>query len=108
MDSEKKEIITTNDKGGKQSHIPARYDLLPPEAMEAVAEILHEGAQKYSDNNWRNISRRLHINHALNHIFQYARGDTSEQHLKHAATRLLFALSVPEEDYPYNKIPKGK
>lgn len=35
------------DDGGK-----ARYDLLPPEFLEAVALVLGYGAQKYAPRNW--------------------------------------------------------
>ena len=46
---------TTNDKGGKQSALPYRCDLLPAQALLAIANVLHHGAVKYGPDNWRKI-----------------------------------------------------
>lgn len=32
-----------------------RYDLIPPEVLEALATILTFGAQKYGENNWQEL-----------------------------------------------------
>ncbi len=45
----------TNEKGGSQSHIPVRFDLVDGKAMFAMAAVLNEGAEKYGLNNWRLI-----------------------------------------------------
>ena len=65
------EIITTNKNGGKNSKIDGRYDLIPPLALKELAKVYEEGAIKYSEWNWTNINETDHVNHALNHIFQY-------------------------------------
>lgn len=82
----------TNAAGGKQSHSPYRADLLPPHALLAVAKVLSEGAAKYGANNWHAIPAADNINHALVHLLALQAGDTSDEHLEHAATRILFAL----------------
>lgn len=84
----------TNDAGGKQSAVPYRCDLLPPRALLDVAAVLKGGADRYGDDNWRAIGRRDHLNHALTHVYAYLAGDRSDDHLSHAACRLLFAMET--------------
>ena len=84
-----------NDKGAKQSASPYRSDLLPPRALLEVAAILKTGAEKYGDNNWRAIPQHEHISHALTHLLCHQAGDTQDDHLGHAACRLLMALEAP-------------
>lgn len=81
-----------NDKGGKQSASPFRCDLLPANATLAVAKVLAYGAAKYGDNNWRAIPLQDHLNHVLTHILAYLAGDESDDHLEHAACRMIMAL----------------
>jgi hypothetical protein len=85
--------ITVNAKGGKQSYIGVRFDLIPPSAIQRVAETLHRGAEKYGETNWHNISTNEHVNHALRHVFvSLETGHASDEDLVHAATRLLMAI----------------
>lgn len=84
----------TNAAGGKQSDSPARLDLFPPRAWLAVGGVLKHGAGKYGENNWHKISVREHINHALVHYAAYLAGDTSDDHLEHAACRAMMALEA--------------
>lgn len=86
--------MTVNESGGKQSAIPYRCDLLPARASLGVAHILHEGAEKYGDDNWRKIGVNDHLNHAITHLFARLSGDRQDDHLGHAATRLLMALEL--------------
>jgi hypothetical protein len=81
----------TNATGGRQSDSPYRSDLLPPHALLAVARVLKHGADKYGENNWHLIPVREHIDHALTHILAYLAGDASDDHIEHAACRILFA-----------------
>jgi hypothetical protein len=84
--------IHTNDQGGKQSDLPIRCDLLPTLALLHVSHILDQGARKYGENNWRKIPRNDHLNHALAHLFGYLASDSQDDHLGHAACRILMAL----------------
>lgn len=93
VDGEEYEPLETNDKGGKQSVIQGRYDLLPALAVEDIAVILQRGATKYGDNNWRKIPSIQHVNHAMQHLFQYLLYQKHED-LTHAACRLLMAIEV--------------
>lgn len=88
--------------GGRHSDTPFRMDLLPPHALLEVSTILKAGAAKYNKGddehpNWRLISVRDHLNHALIHITAYLAGDTQEKnHLAHAGCRILFAIDLVE------------
>lgn len=85
---------TVNNEGGKQSNIPYRCDLLPPLSSLRVAAILKLGAEKYGERNWHNISCGSNINHAMTHVFAYLAGDNQDDHLGHAACRMLMALEI--------------
>lgn len=91
---------TTNEKGGSQSDIPVRFDLIDGKALFEMAKVLHQGAEKYGENNWRLISVNDHLNHLLMHAYARLAGDTSDEHLSHILCRATFALGVAlqEED----------
>lgn len=40
-----------NERGGKQSQVEYRFDLIDQNAIFAMAQVLHEGAFKYGANN---------------------------------------------------------
>lgn len=84
---------TVNERGGKQSALDYRFDLVDPLTMFTLARILDEGSRKYGDWNWRNITQSDNINHALSHIYAFLAGDKQDDHLGHAFCRLMFALS---------------
>ncbi len=74
----------TNEKGGSQSHIPVRFDLVDGKAMFAMSAVLHEGAEKYGEDNWRLIDVNAHLNHLIMHAYAYLaddRTDDSNGHL---------------------------
>lgn len=65
-------------------------DQIPFEGLEAVGEIFKEGEEKYGRDNWKipdsygsYDSERLR--HALRHLYLYANGDRSEDHLAKVA-----------------------
>lgn len=84
----------TNKQGGKQSYIPERYDLIPPDSLRIMAQCLGFGAEKYGEWNWMSISRDENLNHAIRHIYEFLRGDTNEPHLANAMARICFALQL--------------
>lgn len=84
--------IHTNDKGGRQSKLSVRFDLIPAYSLKIVAQILAVGAVKYGVSNWKLIDTEDHINHAINHLYLFLSGDTTENHLGNACCRCLFAL----------------
>lgn len=98
-------MTETNADGGSQSHIPVRFDLIDANAMFAMAAVLHEGAGKYGEGNWRKIPIRDHLNHLLMHVNAYLAGDTTDDHLSHALCRATFALGV---SLAPDTIPEGE
>jgi len=88
-----KETITTNARGGQNSDIGVRYDLIPPLAIKELAQVLEEGAKKYFEWNWIRVDINDHINHALNHTFNFLRNSSVEE-ISHAFCRLGMALEL--------------
>ena len=68
-----------------------RYDLVPPEGVEAVAKAMHEGAIMHGDHNWqKGLKNSVLINHALRHIYIYMQeGHSIEDHIGHACANLM-------------------
>lgn len=87
------EDTETNLAGGKQSYTPARFDLIPPEAMAQMAMVLKHGADKYGEENWRLIGTKDHVNHALQHLFHHLQSGELED-LTHALCRVAFAVET--------------
>lgn len=75
----------------------ARYDLVSPIGLEAVARACKEGAEKYGDFNWeRGMPAHDLLNHALRHIYKWLGGDRNEEHLGHAAWGVMAAIHSME------------
>jgi hypothetical protein len=45
--------VVDPETGGAKGQKPARFDLLPPDVLFALAEHYGKGAEKYDDHNWR-------------------------------------------------------
>lgn len=81
-----------------------RYDLLPPEFLEATADILAFGANKYGERNWEkgmNWSRAFAA--LMRHMWAWWRGqnvdeETRKSHLWHAACCLAFLITYEQRD----------
>jgi len=70
-----------------------RYDLIPPRALHAVAQVYEKGALKHGENNWaKGMPTKYMLDSALRHINQYRMGDQGDPHLSHAIWNLLCAL----------------
>lgn len=80
--------------GGQRDKVEERFDLVPPDAMLAVAKAMSEGAAKYGDENWRGLPIDNIVNHAVRHVFLWMSGDRSEDHLGHAAAGMLMAKDM--------------
>lgn len=89
--------VSVTEAGGMHAELNCRFDLIDSKALFKLAAALHEGGVKYGDENWRKVPIRHQLNHALTHIFAYLAGDTQEEHLSHAFTRMMFATALEKE-----------
>lgn len=94
----------TDERGASQSKTPYAVTSLDARALLAVAAVQARGDAKYGPDNWRGIVVEDHLNHAMVHVLAHQAGDTQEQHLAHAACRMLMALATSmaderEDDY---------
>lgn len=77
----------------------ARYDLLPPDALEALVAIYTSGAEKYGDRNWeRGMGWGRVFGAAMRHLFAFWRGEdrdpeSGQPHLAHAAWNCMTLLA---------------
>lgn len=86
--------------GTKHDEGKLRMELLSPDALNSIAEVLNFGASKYADHNWRKgfaWSRLLGA--ALRHLTAWANPyisdkdeETGLSHLAHAGCCIMFLL----------------
>lgn len=75
-----------------------RFDLIPPEFIREIAEVLTFGATKYSPDNWKGFNKQQQEEikaSLLRHIYAYLEGEEFDQesglhHLAHAGCNLAF------------------
>lgn len=89
--------IDTNENGAKQTKLEVRFDLVPPDALTEIANVLYKGANKYGVDNWKGIPTNEHVNHALYHLYLYLT-TKDKNHLKNASCRSMFALQLELEN----------
>lgn len=93
----KEEQHVKNDSG------KLRYDLIPPSATLALAEILTHGAEKYSANNWRNVEDLdRYVAALMRHLEAYRSGekldqDSGKPHLWHVMTNVAFLIELDQD-----------
>lgn len=88
--------------------------LVPPEAIEALAEVLLFGAEKYGDRNWESgIEWSRLYDAAQRHLTAYLKGErldpeSGKSHLKHALANLAFLVTFEERGMTeHDNLPKG-
>jgi hypothetical protein len=65
-------------------------------ALEIVARVMRDGAATHPDNDWVRRSPEYHLGRAEEHLRLWRDGDQLQDHVSHAATRLLMALTLRE------------
>lgn len=89
-------------EGVKHDQTKSRYDLLPPELLEGVAQVLTFGANKYAPRNWeRGISYGRVFAALMRHMWAWWRGERLDAesglpHLWHAGCCLSFLIAYEE------------
>lgn len=90
-------------EGGIHSVTQCALDVVP-NALLRVGAVLWNGERRREkapqlvrEENWRRISARMHVRHAVAHAFKWLVGDRTEDHLEHAAARLLMAIEREQE-----------
>tara|TARA_R110000737_G_scaffold32008_2_gene50396 strand:- start:580 stop:924 length:345 start_codon:yes stop_codon:yes gene_type:complete len=97
--------ITNPDTGGAKGRKLARHELLPPEALTAIAERFGLGAAKYEDRNWeRGYDWSLSYGAMQRHLLAWWGGEDLDEefgdsHLAAAGFHILVLLSFAE-NYP--------
>lgn len=76
-----------------------RLDLVCPEFIEGVGEVLTYGANKYSANSWQELDNAVdrYYAAAMRHLMAYRKGKQLDEesgisHLKHVAANIMFLL----------------
>lgn len=91
--------ISVSANGGEKQVKAEAYNLIPWDAMDAVARVYGFGASKYADHNWRKgYDWSLSIASAFRHMGAYAMGEdydpeSGELHPAHAVFHMLALLA---------------
>jgi len=80
-----------------------RMELIPPEAIEALAEVITYGANKYSDDNWKKVGKDRYIGALMRHLNAYRKGELYDDesgltHMAHILTNAAFLIYKEEND----------
>lgn len=98
-----------NERGGAKADAgKTRYDLLVPEFIEGMANVMTFGTTKYSDWNWVNLERNRLIASLWRHIIEYQQEkmfdkETNFSHLYHAACNLMMLDYLDSPEKPEEK-----
>lgn len=100
-------------EGKKYDGGKVRLELLPPELLFGVGEILTFGAQKYEDRNWELGMKWSRVFGALmRHLWAWWRGEkcdpeTGKSHLWHAGCCIAFLIAYEERKVGEDDRPKA-
>jgi hypothetical protein len=91
--------------GFKYDQGKLRYDLLPPQEIEQIVEVLTMGAAKYSDNSWQDVENGIdrYYAAAMRHLQSWRQGEVTDNesglpHLAHVATNIVFLMHLTKGD----------
>ena len=103
MSRQEREMTKFKSGAVRGKEMDARFDLICPAGLLALAKTYAEGATKYGDNNWlKGLPKSNLLNHALQHLNLYMSGDTSEDHLGHALWNIVAIIHF-ETECEHNK-----
>ena len=100
LDTGKREQFDTGAIRDTEDNKP-RFDLIPVEALNRLAQHYTNGAKKYGDNNWRKgLPIERCYSSALRHLYQYKMGDVSEDHLSAVVFNIFCIVTNQETKSP--------
>lgn len=76
----------------RSDDVPA-FDLLVPQFLTAMAEVMSEGERKHGRENWKlatEAEQHITVRHLLGHLFKWLAGDRSEPHLAKVGIGAMF------------------
>lgn len=98
---------TSSNSGQKFDQGKLRYDLIPPEPLEAMASVLTHGAEKYAPDNWKQVPHAVERYQSAmwRHFQAWRKGETLDPdsglpHLHHALCNLAFLVWFEEHPAP--------
>lgn len=93
-------------EGKKYDEGKLRFDLIPPIAMKALAQVYTFGAEKYDDNTWQNLENfysrymaALHRHLNAHQLGEIRDPESGFYHLDHALWNLVALRWKMEEDF---------
>ena len=97
---------STNFKlGVKHDEHKNHLDLIEPEFIEGVGEVLTFGAEKYKENSWQNVENgeNRYYGAAMRHLLAYRKGEKLDpesglSHLYHVACNTMFLAHWEREN----------
>ena len=85
--------------GMKEAKEKLRVELVYPECIEGMAEVLTLALKKYKANSWQNVKDPLDTHYAslLRHLLTWRKGEINDKesglsHMKHVLTNAMFLL----------------
>jgi len=82
-----------------------RLDLIPTELIEGVGKVLTFGAEKYTENGWKDVpgAEPRYYAALLRHLVAYRKGERIDpesglSHLEHAACNIAFLLYLDGQE----------
>jgi hypothetical protein len=94
------EMVTDPKTGGRKGKKLARFDLLPPDVLIAIAEHFGRGATKYEDRNWeKGYDWSLSYAAAMRHLAAFWSGEDYDQEFEdsHHLDAAMFHLMALRE-----------
>ena len=95
---------TSTTAGKKDDKGKVRLDLVLPEFIEDVGQVLTFGANKYGANNWQKVedAKDRYYAAAMRHLLAWRKGEKQDEsgcsHLAHAATNMMFLRWLEENE----------
>lgn len=96
----------TFEGGSTRSEMKLRFDLIPKEAIEALARRLTLGAERHGENNWKQGGaefRKATLNHLMKHLLDYMENGNRDDDNSDAIICNAAFLCYFEKLYPFGK-----